>query len=78
MLELRDQPGDRYGRNGVAGGTAVDTVLSAGIVDVFSDEVVNAADFGGDAAPAFSPSPARCRETFAPAASRRTTAPSSA
>src|SRR6516164_286624 len=33
-------------------GTAIGTVLSAGIVDVFSDEVVNAADLGGDAAPA--------------------------
>ena len=31
-------------------GTAIGTVLSAGIVDVFSDEVVNAADLGGDAA----------------------------
>ena len=33
-------------------GTAIGTVLSAEIVDVFSDEVVNAADLGGDAAPA--------------------------
>jgi hypothetical protein len=33
-------------------GTAIGTVLSAGIIDVFSDEVVNAADLGGDAAPA--------------------------
>jgi hypothetical protein len=33
-------------------GTAIGTVLSAGIVDVFSDEVVNTADLGGDAAPA--------------------------
>ena len=33
-------------------GTAIGTVLSAGIVDVFSDEVVNAADLSGAAAPA--------------------------
>ncbi|TMJ68276.1 MAG: hypothetical protein E6G83_05380, partial [Alphaproteobacteria bacterium] len=32
-------------------GTAIGTVLSAGIVDVFSDEVVNAADLGGAADP---------------------------
>ena len=32
-------------------GTAIGTVLSTGIVDVFSDEVVNAADLGADAAP---------------------------
>src|SRR4029077_14995576 len=30
--------------------TAIGTVLSAGIVDVFSGEVANAADLGGDAA----------------------------
>ena len=33
-------------------GPAIGTVLSAGIVDVFSDEVVNAADLDADAAPA--------------------------
>jgi autotransporter passenger strand-loop-strand repeat protein len=33
-------------------GTAIGTVLSTGIVDVFSDEVVNAADLGADAAAA--------------------------
>ena len=33
-------------------GTAIGTVLSTGIVDVFSDEVVNAADLGADSAPA--------------------------
>src|SRR5260370_5485647 len=33
-------------------GTAVGTVLSAGFVDVFSGEMVSAADLGGDAAPA--------------------------
>ena len=32
-------------------GTAIGTVLSAGIVDVFSDEVVNAAELGGAADP---------------------------
>jgi hypothetical protein len=33
-------------------GTAIGTVLSAGIVDVFSGEVVNAAELGGGAVPA--------------------------
>ena len=32
------------------GRVSIGTIPSAGIVDVFSDEVVNAADLGGDAA----------------------------
>ena len=34
------------------GRVSIGTILSAGIVDVFSGEVANAADLGGDAAPA--------------------------